>query len=91
MNDSIIRIEGATADERRGKWEPVDFTTPRAWHVFIGRRIGATSVGVAVAASWSAFYIGVEVFRGAAKGVGVGFGPIWIGFAALRAHEVEND
>jgi len=65
-------------------WEPIDIRTPVKWHKFIGRRIGATTIGFAAAFSVTACFFGFELLTGSSRGIAISFGPIWFGFAVLR-------
>lgn len=71
----------------RGAWEPINCATPAKWHRFIGRRIGATTFGIAAAFGPTALLFGVELITGQSRGVAVCIGPFWIGVAALRNQE----
>lgn len=65
-------------------WEPIKIITPSKWYVFVGHRIGNTSIGFAGAFCPTAFFIGVELIKGSSRGIAFGIGPLWIGFAVLR-------
>ena len=80
-----------THDELIGQsaWEPIDVTTPVKWNLFVGRRVGTTTIGFAAAWSWHSWMFGFEVLggkAGAANGLALVLGPLWLGLAALRAH-----
>lgn len=66
------------------KWEPVNFITPPSWYRFWGRRIRGLPIGIGAALSYRAFYIGIEIFTNDTRGLGLGLGPFWIGFAYLK-------
>jgi hypothetical protein len=72
-------------------WEPIDITTPVAWHGFCGRQIGKTSWGFAAALSWHSLYLGLQIIcakPNGARGIGLALGPLWVGIARLAAKDI---